>query len=602
MKRLCSLLACAGLAMATLAHAEPPAEIAFVGRMISDLDKSIPFYQAIGFSRDGNVDSSWHNDEALNNLLGLHGVTSRTARLTINSNVSGKPFSVYLHELRGVKRKALAGYVPWEPGASHFGLVVPDAPLLWKRLEARGMLHARSWGGKLIPFPGETQGALAYMTDPDGMDIEIINQRPAVPAANGRPARPAMPPGVSHAGLVILDADKERAFYGNLLGGKLASPESPWMQGDFTDSAVGGHGNILRFFNEQFPEATDPKSQMHFELVEFQNRKKPVETYSLADISVGYVGFQVHGLDKLLKNAKAEGAKVVSAGGPSSNSTTARAPCWFATRTSEVSSSCSNPAAEATSDNPTRAAGEVERAQCGLRRVLARGGSRVPRSRVPRSRVPRSRVPRARASRVVGPRGVASSRVSRVAGPEVAGSPCVAGPQVPWSRVARSRGRAVARIAADITPPRPPRLNSQCRTDRLGLQDNWTAPPGPSRGPSPTACSRRRAAPRRRCVAVDPHRARLQAVGDLVGLADVARPHARGQAIDRVVGAAISSSSASLKGVATTTGPKISSRTTFMSGWCPPARWAGRNSRGCRRAAAGQRRARLPRPRIADSR
>lgn len=289
--------------------------MASVGRMVADLDASVPFYEALGFTRDPSVDSSWRRDDPLNRLLGVRNVTSRTARLSVNSNISGKPFTLYLHQLRGIARKTVGGYPPWEPGASHFGLVVPDAPLLWSQLEARGWLRARSWGGKLIPFPGETQGSLAYMTDPDGLDIEIINQHPATPAANGRPARPALAPGLSHAGLIILDSDKSRGFYGGVLGGQLVESESPWMKGDFTDSAVGGHGNVLRFFNESFPEAADPKSLMHFELVEFQNRKKPVAAYRISDITVGYVGFEVHDLAPLLAKARTAGARVISSGG-----------------------------------------------------------------------------------------------------------------------------------------------------------------------------------------------------------------------------------------------------------------------------------------------
>ncbi len=289
--------------------------IAFVGRMVADLDKSVPFYEAIGFTRDTSVDSSWRRDDALNRLFGIKGAQSRTARLTVNSNVSGKPFAIYLHELRGIKRITVGGYMPWEPGASHFGLVVPDAQAVWSRLKAGGMLRARSWGGELIPFPGQTKGALAYMTDPDGLDIELINERSATPAQNGQPARPAIPPGLSHAGLVILDSDKAKAFYGNLLGGELVETNSPWLQGDFFDSAVGGHGNVLRFFNESFPEAADPRSFMHFELVEFQNRKKAVTAYHISAITVGYVGFEVKGVDAALARAKNAGASVVSKGG-----------------------------------------------------------------------------------------------------------------------------------------------------------------------------------------------------------------------------------------------------------------------------------------------
>ncbi len=96
------------------------------------------------------------------------------------------------------------------------------------------------------------------MTDPDGLDIELIDARPAQPAENGRPARPAMLPGLTHAGLIVLDSDKAKAFYGTLFGGHLRSTEAPWLKGDFYDSAVGGHGNILRFFNESYSEAGSP--------------------------------------------------------------------------------------------------------------------------------------------------------------------------------------------------------------------------------------------------------------------------------------------------------------------------------------------------------
>ena len=289
--------------------------IAFVGRMVADLDKSVAFYKAIGFSQDPAAHPAWRKDDVVEHLYGVKGVETRMAKMFINSNVSGQRFVVYLRELKGIKRKSLAGYSAWEPGASHFGLIVPDAQLLWSQLKTNGMLRARSWGEQLIAPPGQTKGMLAYLTDPDGLDIEIIDQRPAAPAENGRPARPAMLPGVSHVGLVVLDSDKARAFYADLLGGQLQATDAPWLKGDFYDSAVGGHGNILRFYNYSFAESSAPGSRMNLELVEYQNRKKPVEAYSITDIGVGYVGFEVEGLDAFLARVKAAGAKPVSESG-----------------------------------------------------------------------------------------------------------------------------------------------------------------------------------------------------------------------------------------------------------------------------------------------
>lgn len=288
--------------------------LAFVGRMVSDLDRSLRFYEALGFTEDPSVDTSWHRDPALDRLFGLRGAEVRSAKLTINTNISGKPFALYLRELKGVKRQHLAGYEPWEPGATHFCLFVPNAEALWARLKANGMLWARSWGGKLVAPPGRTKGVLAYITDPDGLDIEIADASLATPGGPARAARPAGP-GFNHVGLIVLDSDKERAFYGRVLGARLLTTRAPWLKGDFYDAAVGGHGNILRFYNELFPEAAAPDARMHFEMVEFQNRKKPVRRYRISDVSVGYVGFEVEGLGALLARAKAAGAKVVSRGG-----------------------------------------------------------------------------------------------------------------------------------------------------------------------------------------------------------------------------------------------------------------------------------------------
>jgi catechol 2,3-dioxygenase-like lactoylglutathione lyase family enzyme len=322
--RFATLLAlCAsGLAVCAPALPETPAAdpgkvigLEFVGRMVGDLDRSVAFYKALGFSQDPLANPAWRRDEVTEHLYGIKQVETRMAKMYVVNSTSGQHFVVYLRELRGLPRRNLSDHTAWDPGASHFGLIVADAQQTWSQLQSAGLLHARSWGGQLIAPPGQTKGMLAYMTDPDGLDIELIDQRPAAPAESGRPARPALLPGVNHVGLVVLDSDKARAFYTDLLGGKPLNTESPWLKGDFYDSAVGGHGNILRFFNEQFADATAPATaHLSFELVEFQNRKKPVVPASITDIGVGYVGFEVQGLDGFLARVKATGGRMVSSG------------------------------------------------------------------------------------------------------------------------------------------------------------------------------------------------------------------------------------------------------------------------------------------------
>ncbi len=179
------------------AAAAPPAGgkvtgIEFVGRSVRDLDKSVTFYKSLGFTQDTKANPAWRTDEITEKIYGIkaRGVQTRMAKMAINSSASGKVFTLYLREMKGIERRDLTQHTPWEPGATHFGLVVPDANRLWDQLKTNGTLNARSWDGKLIVLPGQTKGGLAYLTDPDGLDIEIIDRRPATPGQNGQPGRP----------------------------------------------------------------------------------------------------------------------------------------------------------------------------------------------------------------------------------------------------------------------------------------------------------------------------------------------------------------------------------------------------------------------------
>ena len=86
------------------------------------------------------------------------------------------------------------------------------------------------------------------------------------------------------------------------------------MGGDFMDSAVGGHGNVIRIVNGTFAEAADTKSRMRFEIVEYENRKKPVTPYSITDIGVNYIGLECTDIDSLVARLKGAGITIVSDG------------------------------------------------------------------------------------------------------------------------------------------------------------------------------------------------------------------------------------------------------------------------------------------------
>ena len=289
--------------------------VAFVGRSVSDLDKSVAFYKILGFTEVPNVNKSWHVDEVMNRIHGTKGVESRMAKLQINSSSSGQPFTLYLREFRGIKRRnVMGGKTPWEPGAAHIDVNVPDAEKTWADLKTANMLWPRSWGGELIAQPGSTRGTIAYITDADGMDVELVEARAAMPATDTRPATTANPPGFNHIGLVILDIDKARAFYSVMLGAQWPATPPNWVGGDFIDSAVGGHGNVIKLYFTSFAEAADLKSRMRFEIVEYENRKKPVQPYSITDVGVNYIGLECTDIDALVARLKSFGTPLVSDG------------------------------------------------------------------------------------------------------------------------------------------------------------------------------------------------------------------------------------------------------------------------------------------------
>lgn len=304
--------------------------LAFAGRSVSNLDRSIAFYEALGFKLDPAAPPVWRPEKVFQRIDGIRnarGVMSRMAKMYVNEPAGGR-FVIYLTQVKGISRRNLSHHTIWAPGVSFFALVVPDARTLYSRLQAKGMLHPVPRRGRPIAPPGWKKRLNAYIADPDGMEVEIIDQRRALPALGGRTARPTLRPGVNRVGLVVLNSAKARAFYGDLLGGRLVSPESPGMHGEVHDSPGGGRGNILASVNESFPAAFEarlagsapaltnpiPGSRIDFQLVQAQGRKKPIIPPRVTDIGVGFVGFEVQGLEAFLKRARAAGAQMVSDG------------------------------------------------------------------------------------------------------------------------------------------------------------------------------------------------------------------------------------------------------------------------------------------------
>jgi catechol 2,3-dioxygenase-like lactoylglutathione lyase family enzyme len=281
--------------------------IAFESVTVSNLEKSVNYYKALGFTVAGEASPSWIKDEAEDRLYNTPGAMSRTAELTIAGTSSGEPFILYLREYKNVGRGNRVDFPARNPSATHIGVMVPDADKLWAQMKSAGILRALSWDAKLVRMPGQTSGGIAYVMDPDGFNIEIVglSQKPAATHSS-----------LHHVGLAVLNSDRSRAFYGNLLGAKFPDATPEWLSGDMYDAAVGGRGFVIRLINGAFPEAAAPQKTMPFELVEYQKpTRTDVADYRHSDIAVSCVGFQVDGIDALYSKLKAAGIPAWSSGG-----------------------------------------------------------------------------------------------------------------------------------------------------------------------------------------------------------------------------------------------------------------------------------------------
>jgi catechol 2,3-dioxygenase-like lactoylglutathione lyase family enzyme len=297
----CTLL----LSIAFTEEREPMSEsgsirgIAFESVRVSNLEKSIRYYMALGFCLEGETNPPWIQDAAENRLYNTPGAASRTAKLTVASTSSGEPFTLYLREYKDIAPGKRVDFPARNPSATHIGLMVPDADALWSQMKSAGMLRALSWDSKLVRMPGQTSGGIAYVMDPDGFNVEIVGLNQTPPATHS---------SMHHVGLAVLNSDKSKSFYGNLLGAKFPDTIPEWLSGDMYDAAVGGRGFVIRLINGSFAEAAALEKKMPVELVEYQKpTRKDVDAYRYSDIAVSCVGFQVDGIDALYARLKTAG-------------------------------------------------------------------------------------------------------------------------------------------------------------------------------------------------------------------------------------------------------------------------------------------------------
>jgi catechol 2,3-dioxygenase-like lactoylglutathione lyase family enzyme len=288
--------------------------LAFVGHQVSDLERSIQFFEAIDFKLVEGP-GSWTVDADVNKLGNTPGAESRTATMKVQSSVSDVAFTLVLRQYRGIQRQDWSKANSWDLLSSHIDLTVDGSvSALLDKLEALNMLKMPEVNG--LPNPRQQQGfrRFAFIQDPDGLIIEYFSKPipkpgdpPPAPTVSNSSATPAnidrlgKQAGFNHYAVNVIEPEKARDFYVKALGG-----DYPVFQNT-------GAAQILQ--NGWFPQATT-NSNLRIELGYFTaNKGKTAPPIKFQDVNASYAGFQVSNIETAYARAKANGAVTVSEGG-----------------------------------------------------------------------------------------------------------------------------------------------------------------------------------------------------------------------------------------------------------------------------------------------
>ena len=214
--------------------------MAQVGHQVSDLERSIKFFEAIDF-KVVEGPGKWTVDKELNKLGNTLGAESRTAVMSVQSSVSDVPFTLVLREYRGIPRQDWSKLNSWDLLGNHIDMTVDGSvSTLLDKLEALNMLKMPEVQG--LPNPRQQPGfrRFAFISDPDGLTIENFGKPilkpgdpPARPTVSNSSAtaqnidRLGKQTGFNHYAVNVVDPEKARDFYVKVLGGDYRRSKIP---------------------------------------------------------------------------------------------------------------------------------------------------------------------------------------------------------------------------------------------------------------------------------------------------------------------------------------------------------------------------------------
>lgn len=193
--------------------------VATVGFTVSDLDRSVEFFQQVlSFEKVSDIEVAGTEYE---HLQGVFGVRMRIVKMRL-----GEEF-IELTEYVAPKGRPIPAEVRSNDRAfQHIAIIVSDMDKAYQRLRQYKVMHA-STGPQRLPDWNKNAGGIQafYFKDPDGHALEIL----AFPADKGNPKWHKLAAenpdklflGIDHTAIVVSDTEASLKFYRDTLGMKV---------------------------------------------------------------------------------------------------------------------------------------------------------------------------------------------------------------------------------------------------------------------------------------------------------------------------------------------------------------------------------------------
>jgi catechol 2,3-dioxygenase-like lactoylglutathione lyase family enzyme len=204
------------LTLSLTAKAAAVTAVDSIGITVSDMDRSIAFYETVlGFRKTADREVAGDSYER---LFGLFGVRLRQVRMRLGAE------SIELMQFLAPRgRRNPEDSRSNDRWFQHVAIIVSDMDAAYARLRKFNVAHASSGPQRLPDWNPNAGGIKAfYFRDPDDNTLEILQFPPGKGAAKWQDSRGQLFLGIDHTAIVVADTDASLNFYRDHLGLRVA--------------------------------------------------------------------------------------------------------------------------------------------------------------------------------------------------------------------------------------------------------------------------------------------------------------------------------------------------------------------------------------------